>query len=244
MPRSFQDVLKAMQNLTKGLPSAYGLVRRLGARAVVRTWDPGTPFDPEGEFSVAGKVRVSNPVFLFLLPKGASTPKNDALVWTRPASYKDEEIRVLFIHPAPCHEDWLALKAVYEYGLLELQEMVWEVSRRIVERRSLSGASLEFHIGLLVDNFHARHEHMIGRLMDRRLRGKIASRIKSLKETVPEYEREEDDLKLVLVDDINKWLLEVWPRAANRQERCARYDLMTYAARGLLCRSDDASSVN
>ncbi len=238
MPRTLNALIREMKRLTKGMPDAWKLARRFEARALAVDWDPEIPFDPDAGFHLEAEPASGEaPIVVMLLPEDAEAPADDALVWSRIIEYGEEETHALFVAAAPCHADWLALKALHEYGTVELQELVWSLAYQIARSRNMPLLGLDYQLQASVDHLHEYHEALIGRLIDRALRGAVTARVKTLKRATPAFVHDDEELAEALVNDMRKLLPRAWPKAANREERYARYDLMKCAARGLLYQS-------
>lgn len=240
MPRTLQELIREMRRLTKGFPEAWKLTKRFEARAVPFEWDPDIEFDPDADFriEVETSTRRESPVFVILLPEDAEAPADDALVWSRVIEHDDEDTHALFVADVDCHADWRALKVIHEYGMIEVQELAWCLAFDVARARLTPPQGLDYQLAPTVDHLYTNHEILISRLIDRGLRGAITSRVKTLKRSTHARERDDEALAESLVNDIRALLPRVWPKAANRVERHARYDLMKCAARGMLCQAD------
>ncbi|MEK7473391.1 MAG: hypothetical protein AAB668_01530 [Patescibacteria group bacterium] len=225
-----------MKELTKGLPTAYGLVRRFEKRSVARKWDSDMAYDPEGRFRVETNIRRKDPVFVILLPVGSETPADDSLVWQREIEYgtgKRKFAPALFVDAGPCHPDWLALKMIHEFGCIEIAEVSREIASKASRRLDLPLAAQAFLLAPAVGHLNMYHELMIGRVVDRRLRGRIMSRVKILK-TASVPVQVNDSLAFALIKDIQKLLSLIWPVSANNEENYARYELLRSITRGII----------
>ncbi|MCR4256562.1 MAG: hypothetical protein NUW08_02550 [Candidatus Uhrbacteria bacterium] len=234
MPRTLPELLREMERLTKGLPDAWKLTRRFKTRAVAHEWDPSDEYDPEGNFYFEAENLRKNPVVVVFLPEGVEAPQDDSIVWMRQVSYGDRDaVPALFVDAVPCHNDWLALKAVHEYGNVEIGETLQELAREVVRRDELPLSAVAFLLTPASASLNLYHEILLSCLMDRRLRGRIMNRVKSLKLSARSRPNEEA-LALQLINDVHRMLPFVWPESANREEDFARYELLRSVARAIV----------
>lgn len=238
MSRTFHGLLHAMEKLTKGIPEALCLVRGLKKRAVALKWDPKVEFDPENSVRIGVETRFRKPVFVIFLPEGSRPPSDEGLVWLTDVRFGggNDIAPALFVNTVACHEDWLALKAVHELGLIEIEETVNELESRISSRIDLPAHA---RAALLVDtakHLRLHQEILISRLVDRRLRGHVKSRVKKLRQRLPKYY----DIAATadkLTNEIHNELLPLaWPDSASREEKHVRNELLGCVARGFINR--------
>lgn len=236
MSRTFSQLLTAMKRLTNGSPTATTLVQRFEKRAVVRHW-PRKEFDHEYGTYITPKVRKKNPVFVILLPSGIEPPNTDSLVWRRRALYgrKKELVPLLIVDAAASHEEWFALKAVFEYGAIEIEEIKQELAQTLEPLMPDEPGWPAIGAARAIDHLAMRHASLIADLIDWQFDGLLTSRVRVLNRTLPES-MDESIVHRRVFGDLRKLLQKVCPDPLTPDEREARHELLDIATHGLVTR--------
>ncbi len=233
MPRTLPELLQAMKKIAKGTPQAKALIHRFAQRVIPRSWDPEVEFEADHGFIIESVGRKKKAVVAIFLPEGIEPPEDDAIVWTREAfvgRVGGPRVHTLFVDAVPRHEDWVALKALFEIGLIETSELANELRDVLQPQLRVSERLLGHYLRPSVSRARCAHEQMMTRIMDRRLGGRIGDRIRAIK-------REHRNAKLIpellgrrLVSDILELIPLAWPASYSADEREARDELVRSAA--------------
>lgn len=220
-----------MRTVVKGDTDAQRLVTRFRKRAIEIEWNPEDPFDPGTRYDLPIEPSWPDPIFVILLPDGSCAPDNDVITWYRDITYGNGRQRgqALFVDVVPCHRDWFGLKVVNEVGFIELEYFVEGVIRL---RSETYGCNKDYFRKMslpltlpLIQNHHA----MVSRLIDRRMRGRIADRVKILKSRM-DPAKDIDLAKKTLFREILNLLPLEWPEAVSGDEQLVREGLINSAA--------------
>lgn len=237
MPRTFPELLREMERLTKGLPDARKLTKRFAARALPREWDPDEPYDPDALLYCEDRMDLEDGVPVMFLPEGCNAPNDDALVWSQTLMHGDVYHPALIVDAVPCHNDWIALKALYEFGALEIDEHVRDMAPAVHRfHRGISEEGLAFQIAGARSHLSARLDAMIAYLIDREMRGRMTKEVERLRRSRTAG-MNDGDFAAELTNQILLALNHTWPDAANREEYHARCTLLVCAARGVIFRN-------
>lgn len=236
MPRTFPELLREMERLTKGLPDAWKLTKRFKARVLPLLWESDDVYDAEALLYTDLEADMQDHVLLIFLPEGCKPPPKDGLVWQQGLSDGVRRRTVLIVDAVSCHPDWIALKTVYEFGHLEIDEHIRDMAPAIRTRLpGLSDGELSFQLAGASGFLSARLDVLTARLMDRRMRGRLTAEVKRIKRASL-FQNDEASLVESLAQQMFYALDYTWPDPANARERRARNLLLASAARGLMFR--------
>jgi hypothetical protein len=236
--RTLKELLEVMKGVALGFPEAMALVGRLNKRAVwVEVSDKGL-VDPEGvDFVLRKRTRRKKPVFVVSLGRGSQLHPNFYLVARSHVQYNGGKkvASSVLVSSEGCHEDWLGLGLIHEFGCLELEEVIEDIDAAICLHNRFTTESSVAALFKTSAKLERRHGVMISQLLDRMLRGRISGRVSLIRKRQKSYgDHEQFSLAKEILHSIALDIERAWPSPSSLCEESMRDMYLRSAAMVLL----------
>lgn len=235
MLRTLEELVQSMYKVAGKDDEALELTRHLERHAIPGFWNKAKTLPKKDQIVDFSDKEMSGDDFpLMLVDSSVVGDRHDPVFWMMEGVNQatEESCPMAFLDGRECHADWVGFKAISDYAFMREQIQVNDATIAIAHGlQDMDATRIRLRLQPILDHLQLRRRRLLFRLLNDRLKGRIAMRAEALKSM---NKAEAPKVANRIARDVGDLLAHSWPDAASNDEQRARTEVVQLACMGAI----------